>query len=570
MKKHSQQESSAPIRPTRPPGKRLRLLPGLSKKNWGREVTAGVTLVAIAVPLNIGYAQIAGLPATAGLYALIAPAIIFALLASTRQLVALPDAAASALIASSLIGLAAANSDNYIQLSLAQALVAGCMFGLVALFKLGFLANFLSEPILIGFVGGLALDILISQVAKMLGVPIESGDEFIERVGQLFAGLDAINLWAVLLACISVAILLVGRRVSAAVPWALVALIVTTLVLSIWNLDEAGVSVLGEIEAGPPSITWPAISAAQWVQLVPSAFALVLVTMAEGLLVARRYAAKNGYPVDANRDLFAFGAANVAAGVTGGFAVGSSASRTAAIDATGSRTQLPAIVAAVLALLLVIFGTALLVDLPSPAIGAIVAVAVAPLIGIGEFSRLWKLSRSEFAVGATCFFGSLLLGPIVGIVIAFFLSLVTLAARAAHPPVSVLALDESIPKPSLRGEQSNAALTAPGVVVMRFAAPAFFANAVFLRESIHERILTSEELGLKHFVLDCESISDIDITAANVLNEAAAWTRDRDVTFDFSRVTSEFAALLKHFDLIKEGRIFSTNREALSVLTEGP
>ncbi|TPX04549.1 SulP family inorganic anion transporter, partial [Schumannella luteola] len=163
-------------------------LVGLTPRNLGRELLAGVTLIAIAIPLNIGYAQIAGLPATAGLYALVVPTIVYALVVSSRQLVASPDAAAAALVASSLIGLAAAGSDDYLTMAMAQAIICGVMFVLAAVFKLGFLASFLSKPILVGFVGGLALDILVSQVAKMLGVKIASGGEFLEKLGGLVTG----------------------------------------------------------------------------------------------------------------------------------------------------------------------------------------------------------------------------------------------------------------------------------------------------------------------------------------------------------------------------------------------
>ncbi len=547
---------------------RFRVLPGLTRHNWGKEAIAGITLAAIAVPLNIGYAQIAGLPPTAGLYSLIVPAIVFALLASTRQLIASPDAAAAALISSALVGLAAAGTHEYIALSLAQAMIAGLMFLVIGAFRLGFLANFLSEPILIGFVGGLAVDIVLSQLAKMLGVHVNSGDDFIPRLEELVGGLHSVNIWSILIAAGSIAILVLGRRIAGQIPWALVVLVVTTLVLIFAGLADAGVSVLGHVDAGPPVLTWPAISFSKWLQLIPSAFALVLVTMAEGLLVARNYAEKRGYTIDANRDLIAFGGANILSGFTGGFTIGSSASRTAAVDQTGARTQLPTIVAAVITLLLVIFGTALLADIPSPAIGAIVAVAVAPLIGIRDFVRLWRLRKFEFGVGAACFLGSLLLGPIIGIVIAFFLSLINLAARASHPPVDVLAIDDN-PSASLRGRKSADAMTAPGVIVMRFAAPVFFANSVLFTDSVHRAVTLGQERGLKHLVLDCEAISDIDVTAAKAIAEAAGSVRARGVTFDYSRVRGELKTVLDHFDLIGDARIFETNRAAEVVLGAG-
>ena len=186
-----------------------------------------MTLLAIAVPLNIGYAQIAGMPPTAGLYALIVPGIVYALVASTRQVVASPDAAAAALVASSLGGLAAVGSSDFITLAFAQAILCGVFFVAFSVFKLGFLANFLSKPILIGFVGGLALDIGVSQVAKMLGISIDSGAEFLEKLSEVVTGLPTTNVWSLLITLGSLVLLVGGRKVARAVPWALVVLILS-------------------------------------------------------------------------------------------------------------------------------------------------------------------------------------------------------------------------------------------------------------------------------------------------------------------------------------------------------
>ncbi|SOC86900.1 high affinity sulphate transporter 1 [Curtobacterium sp. 314Chir4.1] len=543
----------------------MRVLTGLHRRNWQREALGGITLAAIAIPLNIGYAQIAGLPPTAGLYALIVPAALFALLASTRQLVASPDAAAAALVASSLTGLVAADSDTYLQLAFAQALIGAVMFALCAVLKLGFLANFLSAPILVGFVGGLAFDILVSQIAKMLGVHIDSGGEFVEKATQLVMGLGTINPWSVCIAAASVVILVLGRRIRG-VPWALIVLVAATVALVVFHLDDAGVAVLGDVPAGPPTFTWPQISWQQWLQLVPSALALTLVTIAEGLLVARRYAERHGYPEDPNRDLFAFGAANLGAGLTGGFTVGSSASRTAAMDQAGTRTQLPALVAAVLTLLVVVFGTALLRDIPSPAIGAIVAVAVVPLLGISEFARLWRLRRFEFAVAAVCFLGALFLGPVIGVVLAFFLSLIDVVRRAANPPVDVLA-ESGEPREAFRAARDGAVSTVPGVIVLRFAGPLFFGSAQQFGAAVRSAVTAGRQDGAKHLVLDCEAITGIDTTAADVAEETLKWCRAHGVTVSFSRLRTGVQAEFSRFDLIGDAQVFSSNKAAVTALT---
>ncbi|MEF2978818.1 SulP family inorganic anion transporter [Subtercola sp. YIM 133946] len=539
----------------------MRVLPGLTLQNAGRETLAGVTLLAIAVPLNIGYAQIAGLPPTAGLYALIVPAVVYALMVSSRQLVASPDAAAAALVASSLGGLAVAGSQSYLTMAFAQAIIAGVFFALCSVFRLGFLANFLSKPILIGFVGGLALDILVSQVAKMLGVKINSGGDFVEKLGGLITGLPTVNVWAVAISVGSIAVLIIGRRFARAVPWALLVLIASTIVTVLADLEDAGVAVLGPIDAGPPTLTWPILPWLTWLQLVPSAIALVLVTMAEGLLVARSYGEKRGYPTSPNRDLMAFGLGNIAAGATGGFTIGSSTSRTAAMDQGGSRTQLPSIVTAVGTLLLVIFGTALLEHIPSPAIGAIVAVAIIPLLGIAEFRMLWHQQRFEFVIGAVCFLGALLLGPIAGIVIAFVLSLINLARRAANPAIDVIGADDE-PATSLLADGTVGSLTAPGLVVLRFAAPLFFANASVFESAVHRAV----GAPVSTLVLDLEAMTDIDVTGAESFTNARAWLTGRGVALAYSRLRPDLAQKLDHYALLSGVTVYPTNRAAVADL----
>ncbi|NQX33647.1 SulP family inorganic anion transporter [Herbiconiux sp. VKM Ac-2851] len=543
---------------------RQRPLAGLTWRTAVTEVVAGVTLLAIAVPLNIGYAQIAGLPPTAGLYALVVPAIIYALVVSSRQLVASPDAAAAALVASSIGGLAVAGSADYATMALAQAVISGVLFVLAAVFKLGFLANFLSKPILVGFVGGLALDILVSQLAKMLGVKIDSGGEFVDKVAGLVTGLPSLNGLSVLIAAASVVVLLAGRRLARVVPWALVVLIVATVVVVAAGLERSGVAVLGPVEAGPPTLTWPVLDWSVWLALIPSGIALTMVTMAEGLLVARSYGEKHGYDTSPNRDLLAFGAANIASGASGGFAVGSSTSRTAAMDQAGSRTQLPTLVAAVGTLLLLVFGTGLLEHIPSPAIGAIVGVAILPLLGIADFRRLWRQDRFEFVVGAVCFLVTLFVGAIPGIVVAFVLALINLARRASSPAIDVLEADGE-PGSSLLDSAPQGSPTAPGVLVIRMAAPLFFANGTVFTDAVTTALGATP--GIEHVVIDLEAVTDIDVTAAEAFEALKGTLAERSVTLAFSRPRRQIVDRMRVLGLLGNETVYPTNRAAIAALT---
>ncbi len=285
----------------------MNVLPGVTRDNIGNEVLAGITLLAIALPLNIGYAQIAGLPPTAGLYALVLPSVVFALMASSRHLVAAPDAAAAALVGSALSGLAPAGSGQYAAMAAAQAIVGGLLFLGCATFRLGFLADFLSKPILIGFVGGLATDILLSQIAKIMGIKTPSGAEFFTRLVHLVTKVGTLHVWSLLLGVAAVAVLVPARRRWPAVPWALVVLVLATVASTLLDLPGKGVAVLGSVPAGPPVFAVPQLSWSQWVAVVLPAMAITTVTVGEGLLLARSYADKYGYRTEPNRDLLAFG-----------------------------------------------------------------------------------------------------------------------------------------------------------------------------------------------------------------------------------------------------------------------
>lgn len=542
-----------------------RPLVGVTSRTVTRELLAGVTLLAIAIPLNIGYAQIAGLPATAGLYALVLPTVLYVLVVSSRQVVASPDAAAAALVASSIGGLAAAGSADYAAMAMAQAIICGGMFVALAVCKLGFLANFLSKPILIGFVGGLAVDILVSQVAKMLGVKIDSGGEFVEKVGGLVGGLGTANGWSIAISAVSVAILLIGKKLLPIVPWALIVMVGATVLVVATGLSAAGVGVLGEVPAGPPTLTWPMLDWRTWLLLIPSAMALTLVTTAEGLLVSRSYGDLRHYRTEPNRDLLAFGVANIAAGAQGSFAVGSSTSRTAAMDQAGSRTQLPSLVLAAGTLLLLLFGTGLLEDIPSPAIGAIVGVAILPLLGFRELAGLWRIDRFEFAVGVTCFLVTLFVGSIPGILVAFVLALVNIAKRASVPAIDVLA-DDGDAADSLVEDAPRGAMTAPGIVVVRMAAPLFFANGDVFARAVRAAAEAPGEGAVRHVVIDMEAVTDVDVTGAEAFEGVADWLDDRGISLSFSRLRPATRSRLDRLGLGDGRLVFATNRAAVQDL----
>lgn len=529
-----------------------------------REIFAGVTLAALMIPLNIGYAQVAGLPPIVGLYAAILPSIVFALFAHTRHVVASPDASVAAMIAALVGALAAPGDPRYLQLVFAQALLCGLIFFAFWAFRLGFLANFLSKAVLIGFITGLGLEVMLSQVRKILGVRIEAEGFFRELWATTLAIPEA-SLWSVAIGVGTIAVVRLLKRLAPQLPGALIALVLATTFVAALGLDRRGVSVLGQVPSGLPSLAIPQVAWGDIVALLPGALALCAVTLAEAPLLARRYAQKYDEPLDVGQDLFAFGAANIAAGVGGGFSVGSSASRTAALDSVGARTQIPSLVAGLVVATVLLFFTDLLALLPNAALAGIVANAVINLIEVGEFRELWRVRRSEFLVAVAACLAVLILGALQGVMSAFLLSTIDLVARASRPHTAVLAEmpgGHGYDFPSDRGRR----VTEPGLIIYYFGAPLYFANANQLREEIR-RLLASAAQPVRCFVLDAAALTDIDVSGAEVLAQLVDELRGTGITFAITRASPPVPELLERYGLLEqigEGRLFDTNRQAVA------
>ena len=520
-------------------------LRGVSKADLPKEAMAGVTLAALMVPLNIGYAQVAGLPPIVGLYSAIFPMIIFALLSSSRQLVAGPDAPVAALIGSLLGAMAAPDDPHYLQLALAQALMCAVVFFIFWIFRLGFLANFLSRAVMTGFVTGLGIEVLSSQIQKIMGVSVDAEGWFREQ-WQVIKAIPDISWWSMFVGISTIVTIRLCKKFLPKLPGALVALVIFTAFVSIFNLDKHGVSVLGDVPSGLPTPTYPhGVSLGEYLNLLVGALALCGVTLADALLVGKSYAQKNGYPMDADQQLFAFGAANVASGFTGGFMVGSSASRTAAIDGTGSRSQWPSIIGAGVVALVVLFLTGLLALLPNAVLGGIVANAVLALIEIGEIRELFKVRRDEALVAVSCALGVLVLGSLKAVIFSFL------------GQVDGLRNFVSI-------KRHDGASTKPGLVVYRFSSPLYFANADTFLTEVTELIETSDP-PLEWFVLDAEAITDIDTTGADVIGQALNLAEKHHVVFNVSRLEEEVRKLLERYELldrIGDEHIYVTNQRA--------
>ncbi|HUS96984.1 MAG TPA: SulP family inorganic anion transporter [Hyphomicrobiaceae bacterium] len=566
-------------------------LAGLRGVTWAdcpREIAAGITLAALIIPLNIGYAQVAGLPPTAGLYAAIIPLAVFALLTSSRHLITSPDASLTALISAALLGMSISDASMQLDYVLAMALVVGALFLLFWFFRLGFLANFLSRPVMAGFVSGLGLEVFIKQIIKILGTShvessgtladaihsaiaetVQTTGFFAELVG-LIKMVPHANLYSVAIGLGALFSIRLLKRYAPSIPGALVALVVLTFIVSAFQLDQKGVSVLGEIPSGLPHLTFPTLPLSAFGEVLPGAIAIVAITLCEGLLLTRKYSRKHHYKANGDQVLFAFGAANVASAMTGAFLTTASPSRSAAMDAAGQRSQLPSLVAAATIALVMLFFTDLLAYLPNAALAGIVANAVINLIAVKEFRDLWRMRRAEFWIAGICFLSVLVLGPMQAVIIATLLSIVDVVGRASKPDTWLLeeAADGSHLIPVEPGKENN---TSP-FVVYRFGASLYFANANAFLEDI-EAIIKSRTTPAEWFIFDAQAISDIDTTGAETLQLAFDMLTKQGSAIALSRANPPLKRQLAHFGLlamIDESRIFWTNRHAVEAFRGKP
>jgi MFS superfamily sulfate permease-like transporter len=397
---------------------------------------------------------------------------------------------------------------------------------------------------------------------------VETEGYFVELVA-LFDSIPRANLWSVAIGVGAFLIVRLMKRHAPRIPGALVALVLLTGIVAVFDLAAKGVGVLGAMPSGPPALTLPAIPAADYLRLLPSALAIVAILLCEGLLLVRSYSSKYGYKADGDQMLFAYGAANLAAGFTGSLVTGNSPSRSAAMDASGARSQLPSLVAAGTIAVVMLFFTDLLAYLPNAALAGIVANAVLSLIEVHELRVLWRVRRSDFWIAAVCLLSVLVLGPLRAVLIAFLLSTIDVIRRASSPDTCVLleASDGSHFAPAGAGDGTAAT---SGLVVYRFAAPLYFANAALFLDEV-EQLVTGAPTPVRWFVLDAEAMIDVDSTGAEALRQAITLLTERDITFAVSRADQPFRSWMDKYgllELIDESRFYPTNRQAAAAFRQ--
>jgi len=511
------------------------------ERSWlPRDLTAGVLIVALAIPLSMGMAELAGMPPVAGLYSCILPLAAYAVFGSSRQLVVALDASTAAMLAAAVAPLAGGDPLRYAALAGALTLLVGVILLAAGAARLGLIADFLSEPVLLGYQAGLALVVIASQLPRLLG-HTPQGDSTLEQYYETARRVGAAE-WtsAVIGVAVLVTVLIVRRRWPA-VPGALLALAVSALAVFVFDLEDHGVRVLGEIPSGLPPLALPDVGWSDVTALLPAAAAIALLAAADTLVSSRAFAVRGRYEVDANGDLIGLGAANVASAVSGGITASASAARTAVAESVGSKSQVAGLTAAALMVIVLLVLTGPLAYVPVAALAAIVIAAVLRLIEVRTLRTLFRVRRVEFAIALSAAAGVVAIGVLEGVVIAMGLSLLDFLWRTSRPHDAVLG--EVAGRAGYHDvARVTGARTTPGVLAYRFGAPLFYANAERFRERV--RTLLRRQPGTRLVVIDASTVPDIDVTAGRMLGELQQELAGREVRLVVAEAVADVYDLL--------------------------
>jgi high affinity sulfate transporter 1 len=477
-----------------------------------RDVVAGVVLAALLVPQGMAYAVLAGMPPVTGLYATLVPLVVYFLLGPSRILVLGPDSAVAPLVAAAIIPLASpGDTSERIALAGVLAILVGAFMFAGGLARFGFVTELLSMPVRLGYLMGIAVTVIVAQLPKLFGFSVSS-ESFLRGVHDFVAGLDETNTTALAIGLASLALILVLRRVAPQVPAVFVAVVGATAVVAVGGLAD-DVPVVGAVPAGLPDFGLPHVSFADLKTLIPAAVGIAFVAFADTSVLSRSYAGRLRQEVDQNQELAVLGVANVAAGFFQGFPVSTSSSRTAVAEDVGARSQFAGLTGAVVLGVLLVVGTGLLHDMPLSTLAAIVIVAVLSFIDIRALRRLFLWRPSEFALAIVAFTGVAVLGVLWGVGVAILLSLLNFVRRAWRPHDATLGRVDNL-KGYHDTERHPEARLIPGLVLYRFDAPIFFANADYFRE--HVRALARSG-DVTWIVVAAEPITDVDATAGETL-----------------------------------------------------
>ncbi len=530
-------------------------MPGLTTlRNYdirwlGNDLAAGFVLTTMLVPVGIAYAVASGVPGIYGLYATIFPLLAYAIFGPSRIMVLGPDSSLAAVILAVIAPLALGDPARAVALAGMMAVVSGLICILLGIFKLGFITDLLSKPIRYGYMNGIALTVLISQIPKLFGFSID-GDGPLKNILQIGQSIlfGKTNLTSLMIGLSTLIVILSLKRFKR-IPGILLAVIVATLVVGLFQLDQsAGVKVLGSLPSGLPDFTIPWINKADFQAIVIGGFAVAMVSFADTSVLSRAYAARTRTPVDPNQEMIGLGAANLASGFFQGFPISSSASRTPVAEAAGAKTQLTGVVGALTVALLLVFGHDLLKHLPTSALAAVVITSAIGLIEVADLRRIFRIQKWEFWLSMVCFAGVIFFGAIEGIGFAVLIALIEFIWDAWRPHFAVLGRADGV-----RGyhdvKRYPDARLIPGLVLFRWDAPLFFANAEQFKQCILQAVNDSPT-PVKRIIVAAEPVTGVDVTSADIVDELYQTLSESQIEIHFAEMKDPVKDKLKRYEIL--------------------
>jgi SulP family sulfate permease len=532
-----------------------------------RDAVAGVTVAALAIPSAMAYAEVAGLSPVNGLYALLLPAVVYAFLGTSRQLSIGPEGSLSTLVAAAVLPLAVAGSPDAAELAAMLAILVAICFAAAWLLRLGWIADYFSRPVLVGYIHGVAVVLVIGQLGKLLGLSIEAKDP-LPQLWEVIRELGSVSGTTVAVSVVSLAALFGLRLLMPKLPAAL--LVVLAAIGLSWAFDFAahGIAVVGPIPAGLPSFAIPRPGLADIVRLLPAAVGIFLVCFADEILTARSFAGKHNQSVRGSQELLAMGAANAAAGLTQGFSVGASGSRTAVNDNMGARSQIAGLFAASTVALILLFLTGPVQYLPKAVLGAIIVFAAVGLIEPQAWRRLAAVDPVEVAIAAVTTACVVFFGVLEALVVAVGLSMIDTVRRSAKPHDAVLGWVERLGRYADVSLHPSARVT-PGVVVYRLDDRLFFANARYFKGRIREAIHAAPD-PVHWLVLDADAMTHADSTGLDALLDVAKELQRAEISLVIARLRTRMEEQLDDagvLDVVGSGHLYPTVRAAVDACT---
>jgi high affinity sulfate transporter 1 len=526
----------------------LRTLRTYNKAWLPRDLVAGLVLTALLVPQGMAYAELAGLPAITGLYTTIACLVAYAIFGPSPFLILGPDSALGAMIAAVILPLAAGNTEYAIALAGMLALIVGVICVSAGLARLGFVADLISKPVRVGYLAGLAVTIFVGQLPKLFGYSVDANGLIREFLAFL-ANLSQTNPWTLAVGLLTLVVILGLKRWAPRVPCVLVAVVLSMVATVLFNLEAKGVSTIGTLPQGFPLPSFPSINLSDLPVLIGAAFGIALVAIGDTISTSTGFAARRGYEVDGDQEMFGIGAANLFASLFQGFPVSTSGSRTAVAEQSGAKSQVTGVVAALLVLAMVLFVPGLVKNMPNSALAAIIIAASLSLFDVGELRHLWVVRKSEFTLAIIALLGVALVGVLQGIVIAVMMSIFQLFEKAWRPYAAVLGKPEGV-----AGyhdiEHFPDAVQIPGLVLIRWDAPLIFANASLFRNKLRKLIAHTEPKPV-WIVIAAEPISEIDTTAGDMLVDLDEELNAAGIHLIFAELKSHVVEKVESYGLLE-------------------